>query len=1112
MRGVRGVSRFAARASAIAIVAVLVAGSGAASAVNYPQDSVVGTNPIDTTPYVMNGKVLAIAKYGDTIVVGGNFSNVRNWNSATDIARTHLFAFSESTGQVIAGFNPSLTGEVQTLAISADGQWVYVGGYFTHVNGVAQRGITKISLASATRDPNFTGYLNDGVVNDLALVGSRVYVVGTFTAVGNVPKLKIAAVDATTGATSDEIQLSVTDPRKGANAWVRKMDVSPDGTKRVLIGNFLTVGGPSRNQVAMIDLATTPDTVSTWSTPNYADTCSNSFETYMREIDFSPNGSYFVIVTTGAFGLNKMCDSAARYETVSTPNQQYSWIAFTGGDTFFSVAVTNAAVYIGGHQRWMNNAYAGDTPAAGAVDRPGIAAVDPATGSVLSWNPTRERGVGAFALLATDSRLYVGSDTNLIGGEWHPRLAALPLAGGTANPQPTPVTLPVRVHALDGTPGLNQFWFDGAHSASLGLAATANDWSTTRAVFQDAGSVYSVGSDNRLHRAGFDGASTSGDVDLYTLANYVVLPSNFGTSIDEVAYLGGRLFYTRSGSSQLKWRWFSLESGIVGSYEYTATTESVSNWEGVEAANGRLYYSTSDGRLYSVTPAANGSVSLANATLVEGQGSAARWALLDDFFFTPTAEPAPGAVPPCAVGEFWTSYFDGTAFDTLDTQRCETEAVHVDGEPPGTNVGSTDLTISWDGVFDLGAGDWTFTTITDDGVRLWVDGTLVIDDWNFQAAQQNVAIVTLNAGLHRVHMEYFQGGGPGEASLSIDGDVPIVCGPSEWRAEYFANTTLSGDPDTERCEATVPDVIFGLDAPVGTTVGVDGFSARWTATMQVAAAETYRFTTTSDDGVRLRVDGALVIDEWHAVVAPETHTVDLALTAGDHAVVLEYHDVVDHAEVQLGWVALPPPPDVAMVVPSPATLSAGELAVRNRLEAQGATVTVVDDNVVTSAIANGYDLVYVSGRVVSGTVNTKLNATLAPVVVARLWLYDDLRLTGAAVNTHYGLVSTNTLTITDPLSPLAAGLSGSVQFLAAAASVGWGVPGGAGGQAVALTPAGPGIFHYLPGSMMFGGNVAAGCRLALPLDNDAVAQLSTDGWSLFDASVAWTLSTPCDLT
>src|SRR5205807_1556309 len=80
-------------------------------------------------------------------------------------------------------------------------------------------------------------------------------------------------------------------------------------------------------------------------------------------------------------------------------------------------------------------------PGPGSVTREGLAALDPASGLPLPWNPGRVRGEGAWALASTADGLWMGSDTDKVGGwtapgcgscEVHQKLAFFPLAGGTA--------------------------------------------------------------------------------------------------------------------------------------------------------------------------------------------------------------------------------------------------------------------------------------------------------------------------------------------------------------------------------------------------------------------------------------------------------------------------------------------------------------------------------------------------------------------------------------------------------------------------------------------------------------------------------------------------------
>jgi hypothetical protein len=122
-----------------------------------------------------------------------------------------------------------------------------------------------------------------------------------------------------------------------------------------------------------------------------------------------------------------MCDSAARFEVAGRGRHNPTWVNRTGGDSLYAVAVTGSAVYVGGHQRWMNNPYGRESAGPGAVSRPGIAALDPRTGRALSWNPTKDRGVGTRAIVATTTGLLIGSDTTRLAREYHGRIGMFPI-------------------------------------------------------------------------------------------------------------------------------------------------------------------------------------------------------------------------------------------------------------------------------------------------------------------------------------------------------------------------------------------------------------------------------------------------------------------------------------------------------------------------------------------------------------------------------------------------------------------------------------------------------------------------------------------------------------
>jgi nitrous oxidase accessory protein NosD len=73
------------------------------------------------------------------------------------------------------------------------------------------------------------------------------------------------------------------------------------------------------------------------------------------------------------------------------------------------------------------------------------------------------------------------------------------------------------------------------------------------------------------------------------------------------------------------------------------------------------------------------------------------------------------------------------------------------------------IAIVADGAVDLGAGRYDLVVTSDDGVRVWVDGRLVVDDWSIHAAKEDRVPVT--GGRHRLRLEYFQN--TGAAALEV---------------------------------------------------------------------------------------------------------------------------------------------------------------------------------------------------------------------------------------------------------------------------------------------------------------------------------------------------------
>ena len=428
MRPVCGM-RPVCRLAFVLVVVALVAASPSSASIS--QTAVVSANPVNYTPnfeddaVVANAAVHAIAQVGDTIFAGGSFRKVTNSSRTVAHARFNLAAFSASTG-AMNPMAPEFNGTV--WALQASGSSIYLGGSFSQVNGIARRGLVKLDAATGAVDPSFNPVIRWGNITEIRLVGGRLIVGGTF------PK-KLAALDPATGADTGYINLGISGSvASSAGATnIYRFAVNPAGNRLVAIGNFTTVAGEPRRHAFMVRLASTA-TLSPWHPPALDRQCTaTKHPVYLKDVDFSPDGSYFVFASSGYVPLSgdigkTVCDAVARFETANETNTVTpTWLNYTGGDTLHSVAATGVAVYVQGHQRWMDNPFGQDSAGRGAVPRQGIAALDPATGKALPWNPGKTRGVGGKDFLATSHGLWVGSDGNRFAGEFRAGLAFLPV-------------------------------------------------------------------------------------------------------------------------------------------------------------------------------------------------------------------------------------------------------------------------------------------------------------------------------------------------------------------------------------------------------------------------------------------------------------------------------------------------------------------------------------------------------------------------------------------------------------------------------------------------------------------------------------------------------------
>jgi hypothetical protein len=116
--------------------------------------------------------------------------------------------------------------------------------------------------------------------------------------------------------------------------------------------------------------------------------------------------------------------------------------------------------------------------------------------------------------------------------------------------------------------------------------------------------------------------------------------------------------------------------------------------------------------------------------------------------------------------------------------------------------------------------------------------------------------------------------------------------------QYFDNLDFTGLKVT-RTDATV-NFDWGQGSP-DPSIAADTFSVRWTGSVQAQFTETYTFTTSTDDGVRLWVNGQLIIDRWILQAATEWSG-SIALVAGQsYSIKMEFYENGGLASAKLFW-------------------------------------------------------------------------------------------------------------------------------------------------------------------------------------------------------------------
>jgi uncharacterized protein YraI len=121
---------------------------------------------------------------------------------------------------------------------------------------------------------------------------------------------------------------------------------------------------------------------------------------------------------------------------------------------------------------------------------------------------------------------------------------------------------------------------------------------------------------------------------------------------------------------------------------------------------------------------------------------------------------------------------------------------------------------------------------------------------------------------------------------------------TNWTATYYNCTDFNCPAAATPTGLNGINFNYGADSPIS-GVNADNFTIRFES-VQVFQQGTYEFVASSDDGIRVYIDGALVLDRFIGRVLT-TDRFQQTLTAGSHTLRVEYLEIIGQGQVQFQY-------------------------------------------------------------------------------------------------------------------------------------------------------------------------------------------------------------------
>ncbi|HEX3924223.1 MAG TPA: LamG domain-containing protein [Streptosporangiaceae bacterium] len=471
-----------------------------------------------------DGTVWALAYANGVVYVGGQFSNALPpgtpaGTTTGEVGRTYLAAFNSATGALITSWDPAITGSststdgVYALAVSPNGQTLYVGGIFNHVNGSYRDNLAAFDISGTT--PTLTAWAPSayGKVDSIAFSpsGSGIYLGGAFNELGTSPNLA-----SRTYAGAVDTSGNVLPWAPVLNDTVTSVAADPDGSQVLVGGYFGTINGVTEPGAGAVD-PSTGTTTEPWGANIVPDTSSCN-PPAVKDIIINSGIAYLSSEGTGggcfdgdyAVSLNLSQGDPLLWQNDCLGATQA--LVIINGYLFKGSHAHDCAYAPGGFPQVSNASGSGDVTWH-------LLAQSLTDGSLGHWTPDTSSpgsGLGPRVMATDGKQLFLGGDFTTVNNQPREGFAIFPAAPDSVYPS-NPTTAPAVTSTQAGVDSISfpavssrdvgtlnyEIFRDGGTTPIATLTATSWPWALPVLHYQDTG--LTAGSSHTYTYAATDG-------------------------------------------------------------------------------------------------------------------------------------------------------------------------------------------------------------------------------------------------------------------------------------------------------------------------------------------------------------------------------------------------------------------------------------------------------------------------------------------------------------------------------------------------------------------------------------------------------------------------------